>query len=117
MEFASLITTTLKDLGRDRFQNIAQGLENSHKLLDILAPDRKPYVAPPDTRTKAQTLRDKQANCRHAFGKTRYSQKDRDVMCRCQNCGIKLTAREADFYRRGYEHGYTHGVQAAADEL
>lgn len=106
-DWQRLTATTI----REYMTGIEDSIRRQSQVLHVLNPDRIPYVAPPDTRTKAERRRDKQAACNHSFSKKKTHGRHR-----CVICGLTATAGFVKGYRSGYEKGYDEGGSDRAME-
>lgn len=125
-EFENLILGTLKELGQQRFQNIANTLvmnQNMYrKFMGLHTPEaiaahearlnkeRDRLAAIEAAKSPAQKLKEKQEACDHEFVRTTaYVTKTREKLLRCKKCKLISTESYVNGYRAGHDKGYDAG--------
>ncbi len=117
-DFRELVSTTLKELGRLYYANIAADLKAHQKLYESLVPPEererrhKAYEKEQDrlaaieaAKTPKQRLREKQAACRHNFVKRGWKR-------RCKICNLVVSSAA----QRAYEDGFQKGRDAGRED-
>lgn len=120
-DIGDLVSGTLRELGRQRFMDIAGKLENNTRLLRHFIGDEeyerrhKQYEAEQTrlaaieaAKSPAQKRRERQAKCRHEFRVVNH----RYV---CRRCEKRVSQSFALGYAAGHEAGYDDGQEAASD--